>query len=68
MAACTDFGLSAAFLQALAEQYGDEYGKTAAERTMPGLILRRAADARRRNAVTARVVSGVAGTPSGVRM
>ncbi len=44
MAACTDFGLSAAFLQALAEQYGDEYGKTAAEMT------RRAEKAERRRA------------------
>lgn len=33
MAACTDFGLSSAFLKALAEQFGDEYGEAAAEMT-----------------------------------
>ena len=44
MAACTDFGLSAAFLKAMAEQYGDEYGELAAEMT------RRAEKAERRRA------------------
>ena len=44
MAACTDFGLSAAFLKALAGQYGEAYAELAEEMT------RRAEKAERRKA------------------